>query len=407
MKKTIKKIFLLAAVLTFIINIVVPIVSNWNKFTEKFNIKLYEKKYNQSQYMVPQSKNPISDEELLSYAGYKYITGTNPILINSDHPPLGKYIIGFFTVLFNNNRVVSLFFGLGNIFLIAIIINYLTRSLALVFAGLTMLFLDSMFIDQIIGSPILDIIQVFFLLLYFYLFFIYQKTKKLLIIFFLGLVLGSLASIKLYFPALILLTVSLLTMILNRKNLKQVFVFGSVIFLLAFFVYAATYSVYFLKGNTFRSFLGVQKWIFLFWKNNSIDTPKYYGSVIPLLLFNAWKVWWGDQQYIKYVNWTIFWPIFFILGLSSSLLTVVKYLTAIKKRKNINQENIFISLWVVFFTAYLCLLPISPRYLMMLFFPLYIIITLVLGDFIEIRPKRKIAHGTPRAYTTEEFREGG
>jgi len=383
MKKTIEKIFLLAAVSTFIINIVIPIASNWDKFTEKFNLKLYEKKYNQSQYMIPQSKNPISDEELLSYAGYKYITGTNPILINSDHPPLGKYIIGFFTVLFNNNRVVSLFFGLGNVFLIAIIINYLTRSLTLVFAGLTMLFLDSMFIDQIIHSPILDIIQVFFLLLYFYLFFIYQKTKKSLIILFLGVVLGCLASIKLYFPALILLAVSLLTMILNKKNIKQIFVFGLVVFLLAFLIYAATYSVYFLKGNSFRSFFGVQKWIFLFWKNNSIDTPKYYGSVIPLVLFNAWKVWWGDQPYIKYVNWTVFWPVFFILGFSSSLLITVKYLTVTNQKKIINQENVFISLWVIFFTAYLCLLPISPRYLMMLFFPLYIIITLALGDFIE------------------------
>lgn len=383
MKKTTERIFLFTAAIIFIIKIITPVISNWNRFAEKFSLPLYEKKYNRSQYMVPQSKNPISDEELLSYAGYKYITGTNPILINSDHPPLGKYIIGFFTILFNNNQVVSLFFGLGNVLLIALIINYLTGSLSLVFIGLSMLFLDSMFIDQIIYSPILDIIQVFFLLLYFYLFSIYLKTKKSLVILFLGLVLGSFASIKLYFPALILLGVSFLTMIADKQKIKPVLAFCLTVFLIAFFTYASTYIVYFLKGNSFRSFFGVQKWIFLFWKNNSIDTPNYYGSVIPLILFNKWKVWWGDQQYIRYVNWTIFWPIFFISGIILSLSSLVKYLTKDGTRKLSERVMVFLSIWTVFFLAYLCFLPISPRYLMMLFFPLYIIIPLAIKDMVK------------------------
>src|SRR3990167_1849764 len=88
------------------------ILQNKKLYTEKFDPKLYEKKYYQSQWVVPNSKNIISDEDLFTYAGYKYIKGLNPILINPETPHLGKYLIGLSIVLFNNQRVMSLFIAL-------------------------------------------------------------------------------------------------------------------------------------------------------------------------------------------------------------------------------------------------------------------------------------------------------
>ncbi len=69
--------------------------NNFYKFTEKFDPKKYENKYNKSQYVISQSKNPISDAELYTYAGYQYIKGKNPLYLNAEHLTLGKYLIGF------------------------------------------------------------------------------------------------------------------------------------------------------------------------------------------------------------------------------------------------------------------------------------------------------------------------
>ena len=178
MKKNLSLIAILIFFIVAAINIINPIRQNFGLFTERFNPKLYEKKYNNSQYVIPQSKNPISDEELLSYAGYRYATGTNPILINSDHPPLGKYIIGWFTLLTGNNRSVSAFFAFCNLILVFSIIYFLTKSTLLSSFGMLLLSFDSMFVDQIIHSPILDIIQVFFLILYFLFLILWLKKQK-------------------------------------------------------------------------------------------------------------------------------------------------------------------------------------------------------------------------------------
>lgn len=384
-----KNTLLLKKILTVIlfsvaaVNFIWPVFQNRSIFLEKFNVAVYEKKYNHSQYVIPQSKTPISDEELLSYAGYRYATGLNPILINSDHPPLGKYIIGWFTLLTGNNRVVSLFFALGSILVLVSIVCQLTRSSLLSTLAFFFASLDSVFLDQIIYSPVLDIIQLFFFLLYAFIFIAWIKTKKRLLILPLGLSLGALSATKLYFPAFIVAAVTFLFILIVEKKLFTSLILSSIIVLLSFITYTASYAQYFILGNSFRQFLGVQKWIFLFWKNNSIQVAKYYGSVIPLLLFNQWKVWWGNKQYIHFAHWTIFWPVFFILGLACIVYFLSK---GISSRNNLGLSALFLSVWSIVFAIYLCFIPISPRYLMLLYFPLYILICL----FIKSKYKKYV-----------------
>lgn len=379
MKQRIRVIITIITAVSLFFNVFLPIAKNWSHFTEKFNPKLYEKQYNQSQYVIPQSKTPISDEELLSHAGYQYINGLNPILINSDHPPFGKYLIGLFTIIFNNNRAVSLVFGFGNILILFILVKYLTKSYLLATLGLLFLSLDTMLIDQIIHSPILDIIQVFFLQLYFLLFFVWQNSRKNYLIIFLGITLGLFCSIKLYFPGLLLLGITGLFLLLTKNTIIQIIKFMSILLAIAFLVYTSTYLVFFLKGNNFREFLGMQKWIFLFWQNNSINRSELFANAIPLILVNQWKVWWGNQEYISYENWSFFWPVFLLSGIvlsTSFIFRLIKY-----ANKTISNAGLLLSLWCVAYLAYACFIPFSPRYLMLLFFPLYIIITL----FIKIR----------------------
>ena len=374
-----KNLSLIATLIFFVVaavNIINPIKQNLGKFTESFNPKLYEKKYNNSQYVIPQSKNPISDEELLSYAGYRYATGTNPILINSDHPPLGKYIIGWFTLLTGNNRLVSAFFAFGNLVLIFSIIYFLTKSTLLSSFGILLVSFDSMFVDQIIHSPILDIIQVFFLLFYLLFLIFWIKREQLWKVIVMGLALGAMSSTKLYFPVFVVLAATFITLILLKKSLKKIIILISSLAFITGLIYTISYLSFFMHGNSLRSFLGTQKWIFLFWKNNSVQSSKFIGDALTLILFNQWKVWWGTKTYIQFELWNILWPIFFITGITSSVYVLIN--TFKIKHNLLFQSTILMAVWIFLSTAYLSLLPISPRYLMILYLPIYIIIPLVL-----------------------------
>lgn len=374
------KLTMLAILVFFVItliNIVNPISQNLGKFTERFDPKLYEKKYNNSQYVISQSKNSISDEELLSYAGYRYATGTNPILINSDHPPLGKYLIGWSTILTGNNRLVSIFFALGNLVLIFLLVSLSTGSMLLSSLGVLFLSFDSMFIDQIIHSPILDIIQVFFLLLYFLFLVSWMKRENIWKIAAMGIALGAMSSTKLYFPVLVVLASTAGTLLILKKPIKKILFLIAATGLLTGLVYISSYLSFFLHGNSIRAFFGVQKWIFLFWKNNSVQSSKFIGDALTLILFNQWKVWWGNKPYIQFELWNLLWPTFFVAGLLSSIYMLLKFVKSSKKTI-LHQAGVLFSVWILLSTGYLSLLPISPRYIMILFFPIYVIIPIMI-----------------------------
>src|SRR3989304_5124811 len=79
--------------------------------SRKFDLKNYEKLYNGSQWVDPLSKKPVGDDIVYTFAGAKYITGENPIMINSEHPPLGKNLIGLSAIYLKNEYIFSLLSG--------------------------------------------------------------------------------------------------------------------------------------------------------------------------------------------------------------------------------------------------------------------------------------------------------
>ena len=175
------------------------LVENKILYTTQFDPKLYEKKFNQSQWTIPNSKHPISDEDLYAYAGYKYSKGTNPILINPEVPPLGKYIIGASIWLFNNQRISSIFASILSLLLIFYIVYSSTHSLFTSSLSLFLTSLNSLFIDQFTHAPQLDVFQLLFLLFSFVLFLSYSKSKSLVLLILSGILIGCFLSIK-FFP---------------------------------------------------------------------------------------------------------------------------------------------------------------------------------------------------------------
>jgi len=378
MKQKIRIIITIVTAVSLFFNVILPISKNWSRFTEKFNPKLYEKKYNQSQYVIPQSKTPISDEGIYAHAGYQYIKGINPILINSDHPPLGKYMIGLFTIITGNQRTIALFIGLSTLITMYLLTLFLTNSIALAILSILFLSLDTMFIDQIIYSPMLDSIQVLFLILFFFTFLIWEKKQKMRYLIISGIVFGFLSSVKMYFPALIILGVSSLYLLIRKKSIYRTVFVSVCILTTGFIIYLLSYSVFFIKGGTLISFFKSQKWIFLYWSQNAARPAISFGAIFPFILYNRWKIWWGDFGYIKYQNWSFFWPLFFITGVVSMFAPFLIKKSKIEKQKLFQSSLIYLSLWILFCLLYLAFVPISPRYLMLIFYPLYIIVTLAI-----------------------------
>jgi len=333
-----------------------------------FNLKEFEKKYYESQWSIPNSKKPISDETLYTYAGYKYITGTNPILVNPEAPPLGKYIIGLSILLFNQQSILNIVAGLFCLVFIYLIIYVITSSIFYSSIGVFLTSINTLFIDQLIHTPQLEIFQLFFLLAIFICLIQYQRKKQIIWLISTGMLLGCFFSIKAFilhfFLAILWFGIYFFSQ--NKLTYKKNVVKLGFVLLIAMAVFAATYLGYFFHGGTLRGFLGVQKWIALFYQDSQIDKIKLLGSYIPLIFVNKWRFWSKGYPFISYSSWSVWWPILYMMGIYS--------LYIFRKNKLL---WLFIS-FVIAYSLFLFFIPIFPRYLLLLFVPLTIISTIFL-----------------------------
>lgn len=328
-----------------------------------FNLKEFEKKYYESQWSIPNSKKPISDETLYTYAGYKYITGTNPILVNPEAPPLGKYIIGLSILLFNQQSILNIVAGLFCLVFIYLIIYVITSSIFYSSIGVFLTSINTLFIDQLIHTPQLEIFQLFFLLLIFICLIQYQKKTNILWIIYTGILLGCFFSIKAFILHFTLVSIWIgiyFFRLSKSKNTNTIFKFGGVMSI-ALIIFSFTYFSYFFHNGTLRGFLGVQKWIMLFYHDSKIETLKILGGYIPLIFFNKWRFWSNGYPLISYDSWSILWPFIYTSGM---------YSIFILRR---NQLLLSIISFIGAYSLFLFFVPIFPRYLLLLFVPLIIV----------------------------------
>lgn len=353
-----------------LVNVLYHININIDKYMVKYDPAWHEKRYLESQWRVPFSEKGISDAELYTYSGYKYIKGENPILLNPEQPPLGKYIIGLFIHLFGNGRLTSIFFAFLCLFLVLQIIFEATRSFFLSSLAFFLTATNSLFIDQIAFAPQLDIIQLGFFLTAAYFLIHYHKDKKNINLIFAGLSYGAMLSTKVFMQTFLTMSLFLaLVLFFSSRNnmvfLKEI----AIITFVGLLVFTLSYGSFFLNGGTVRKFLGVQKWIVEFYRASKIDTGKIFGTYIFLILFNKWKVWSEGYPFTKYQYWSIGWPIIFIMG----SLVILKMFKNFKKA---SFEELFFGLWVTIYAVSLAFIPVFPRYLLLLFIPMIILICL-------------------------------
>ncbi len=220
---------------------------------------------------------------------------------------------------------------------------------------------------NLLNITMLDTLQLGFINLAF-LFFIkgLRKNKYFLIA---SLFLGASASTKFFAGTAIVVFALILYLILNKEWDKlKYFIFSLPI---AALIHASSYAAYFIKGNNIRDYLGVQKWIVDFYQKGNVGTVPT-GSYWLLVLFNKWRIWfgqeWGKYTTIKSDLWRITWPINLISVIFGSILAI--------KGKLANSFKVLLT-WLIVYSIFLTFIIGWPHY-MLLYLPFSYIVLIEL-----------------------------
>ncbi len=347
-----KKILFILLFAVIFINLAFRITTYSKEYTTRFDSAYWKQRYLASQWVVSGSKNSIGDDGLYAYAGWEYIHGSDPTLLNAEIPPLAKYMIGLGEVIFQNQDILILLVGILGLFVFYKINTILFKNKVLAIIPVTIFSLEPIFFTQL-RAPYLDGIYLLFLMLTI----LFTLKKKYILS---ALFLGCFASVKYPVGSLFLLFPMVFWVYLyDKKNLKQ-FLVSLVIFPL---VFLASYSMYFVKGGNILGFLGVQKWIIHFY---STGAKAGVGIVFPLILFGKWFTWFNGLQNVS--EWNVLWAVSLIGVVFSFFALLFSYFTLKnKKKKNtLNQPMIFMFFWVVSYLFFLTFTPVFPRYLLLL-----------------------------------------
>lgn len=136
-----------------------------------------KKKYYDSIYANKKGQF-IRDEYVYSFAAGSLIKGVSPVLVNPETPPLGKYITALSILFFRNEHIMSVLFGVLSLVLLFLVGRQIFSSSVTAFLPVALLSFEPLFLNQLVITPLLDIIQLVFLLSFFYFFNKAQVSKK-------------------------------------------------------------------------------------------------------------------------------------------------------------------------------------------------------------------------------------
>lgn len=365
-----KKFFLncigILCLIIIIYNVTSTIISQKEKYSPNYWSRFADlkKMYYDSQYATKHPKGWLPDEAVFSYAGGAYVNGANPILIVPDAPTLGKYLIGFSALIFNNENVIVAMFGVFSLVLLYALSYQVLGNKILSFIPVALFSSESLFKNQFVFMPLMDLFQLVFILSYFLLINKGFVSQKWTILFFVlaNIFLGFFISTKFFASGITIMVASLLWTVIHFHVRK--FVYLLITFPIASMILLASYIRVFAFGYNFHQFLGIQKWIFLYHKGQLI-LPF---SVWMLLLFNQWYVWFGNKAVISDSQWTALWPFITVF----SFITMILYLVKKIERKT---EIEILMLWSVCYLLFLSFGDIFSRYFLILL-PVFYIISL-------------------------------
>lgn len=362
-RKNAKKLVQIILLLLIFTNIFSVILTHKDAyFSADFSKKFpsIEKAYFNSQYIKKNPDGWIPDEVVNSYAGVKYVQGVSPILIAPDTPPLGRYLIGLSVIWFNNPNIIVLFSAILSLILMYILARQIFRDALLSLIPVTLVSFEPIFKNQLIYTPLLDIMQLAFLLLVL-IFFNKGITRRTILFFSISSIfLGAFISTKFFATGLTVVAAMFLVLLYNKLYTKFLPLFYTLPIALG--VLLLTYLKEFLRSPHILQFLGIQKWVFLYHKSQLI-LPF---SIWPLLLLNRWYVWYGNDRVISDSQWAISWPILTVLF----ILTIAVYFMR-RLKKNLPLEVLMF--WAASYILFFSFGQVASRYFVILIPVLYIV----------------------------------
>lgn len=378
MKNSILKFLPFILILVIASNVILTISSVKDRYVRQDYSQRYEslkKMYYDSIY-ANKKGDFIRDEFVYSFAAGSLLQGVSPILVNPETPPLGKYIIAFSITLFNNEHITTLVLGIASLFILYLVGKQVFSSTLLALLPVVLLSFEPLYLNQLRITPLLDIMQLFFLLSFFLFFNMAQEKKRYIPYFILAnCMLGGFISVK-YFGIGITVFGAAIVVLLLRKDIRKViyYVLTSVI---APLILLSMYIQVLFSGYTLSAFLGIQKWIFIY--NQGHVTKPF--TFFPLFLINKWYAWWNDSI-LSDAQWQITWPLSFIV-----LLFVLWIYYRYKQYRSRALDIVLV--WVVLYIGLLQVGYVSARYFVILLPPLFIIMIFGLKTGILLFLKAK------------------
>jgi hypothetical protein len=302
--------------LSFLLAVLIPIIKYWPIFSQPINIREYEKKYSQSQYVLGEaSPQKISDSELYVYAGYAYSRGEDPTTLNFEHPPLGKYAYGWFYQLFRNPYLFNIPLYIGILYLFYLLTGLIIKKWH--FRAAAILVLASLSLFQAhLRYALLDLPLLFGYLLFFYGLLAKHRSRTIKGTL-MGLGLGVALTVKYPFPLAGLLLGFMLFDSIKNKEFKS----SLMSLLIAASIYLVSYWQFFSSGHNILDWIAFEKYR-LSWFMGKTDVPKFL--VFQTLFTGKYKAWWEENSFQVMKNWSLSWPILFVGSILSYIKAIAK-----------------------------------------------------------------------------------
>jgi hypothetical protein len=335
-------------------------------FLQSYDANYWKDRFEHSQYTLPLSQRIIGDDGLYSYAGYRLIHGASIESTISDKPPVGIYIAGLSTLIFNNPLWGELLLGIGATICFFLLTLELLKDKKTALMATTLFALEP-FISSFFSITLLDLPQLFFLLLHliFLLYAVKNKRFGILLALISGLSLGLFAETKppLLLPVIILLETLYLykqKSLLSLVSIGIGFLFGAVI----------PYFRYFQTGHSLIDYLKLHKYMASIYLAG-------HNRLFPLAIWQSLLIGYSPNvvtgQLLKMNNWWPFLPLVTAVGFYQTLKVLFQ-----------KKFPLFLKGLAIFFLTVLLIYTLVPsyaRYLVLVIPFLYIFTALFLKKY--------------------------
>jgi len=128
----------------------------------------------------------------------------------------------------------------------------------------------------------------------------------------------------------------------------------------------------------------VQKYVVIFYRDSGINIVDFAGNYLRLIFTGGWKFWSGGNSLSHYNQWSLTWSIIFLITMYMIFKTVKHNF---KKSVPFSQW-MFVS-FIVIYNLYLFIVPMFPRYLLLLFIPMIIFISIYSNNYLSYEKNKE------------------